>query len=385
MPESLLPRLPADDPEVRSRHLLAVPDGVGIDEVETLAASRFVGSGWSAVPEPARGRRPLTTALRVVGPRTLPVRALRLGRSSRLVGPYRLEPAAGVILGLPEDMTVAWVVHAPRERGGPPGPGGDREGLRRAFPTAAPVREEERVLRWLVDAARRLTGAVRTAEEEDAGGVVLVPDPDAAVDLTVLTSVWVEPDDLRRLVDATVTAPLVEPPTGPPPPSPVAERAGRRGRRVAASAVPDLAALRAALEEHGVTDAERRHRLLADARDLDAAVLADPPPPTGHGVVVDLDVDGVVAVEVSVREDPPLLVRDLPWAQGEVVAYRVRWEPPDVAELGLERTSREHRGSRSRATGAVGALALAVLDVVGGEIVDEADFVVDPADVVAVP
>ena len=68
--------------------------------------------------------------------------------------------------------------------------------FKRAFPDAMPVREEERVLLWLVAAARRLGGAVRTGER----GTVLTPDVDAAIDLTVYTRGWLEPDEMLRVV-----------------------------------------------------------------------------------------------------------------------------------------------------------------------------------------
>ena len=59
-----------------------------------------------------------------------------------------------------------------------------------------PVREEERVLQWLVAAARRLGGAVRIGDN----GIVLVPDVDSAIDLTVYSDRWLEPDEALAVV-----------------------------------------------------------------------------------------------------------------------------------------------------------------------------------------
>ncbi|WP_129337859.1 hypothetical protein [Cellulomonas endophytica] len=376
---SLLPRLPVGDPGVRDRHQLALPDGVALDEVETLALSRFPAARWEEAPDEApRERRAVTTALglRAVGARTLPVRALRVGRSSVVVGPYRLEPDDAAALGLPAGVTVAWDVHAPRDRGGPPLPGvGDRDGLARAFPDGLPVREEDRVVRWLVAAARRLGGATRLGPV----GAVVEPDPDAAVDLTVLTATWLEPSELLAVVRGvapTATGPGTGAPAAPvagPPP-----RSTRRGRRAAEAAVDP--ALAAALGTHGVPDPVVRERLLAAAREADAAALSAPPPPTGHGVLVDLGLDGLVAVEAAARDEVHPLLRDVPWTARGVVGYTVRWEPPDLVELGRERPSLEHRRARDHAIDTVVAVARTLHGVVGGEVADEADFLVDPAD-----
>ena len=41
-----LARIQAGDPELRSRHLLGLPEDVGADEVEVLAISRFAQARW---------------------------------------------------------------------------------------------------------------------------------------------------------------------------------------------------------------------------------------------------------------------------------------------------------------------------------------------------
>ena len=180
------PRLTPDDPRLAGRHLLTLPAGVGAEDVEVLASrSRFAGARWETpVPTtPARGRA-ARDPLADVG-------VLRLSRHSDLVGPFTVADDDAERLGLPPGTATGFVVRAPRERGEPPYPGGDRDGLKRAFPTAMPVRDEERVLHWLVDAARRLGGAVRLADAD--GAAVLVPDPQAVVDLTVWSAVRLEP------------------------------------------------------------------------------------------------------------------------------------------------------------------------------------------------
>ena len=201
-----LPRLPLSDEGVRTRHLLALPEGVQPDEVEVLAASRFLNAR-SEEPEgdtTTQRARPLTAAfgLRLTGPRPQ-ARVLRLTRHSTLVGPYAVTPEDALTLGLPATTTTAFDVVCPRDRGAKPAPGGDRHGLKRAFPDGYPNREEERVLLWLVAAARRLGGAVRTG----GSGVVLQPDMESAIDLTVFSDRWVEPAEALAVVGVPRRAP----------------------------------------------------------------------------------------------------------------------------------------------------------------------------------
>ncbi|MDM7854876.1 hypothetical protein [Cellulomonas alba] len=377
-----LPRLDAADPNVRGRHLLALPADVAEDEVEVLAQSRFAGARWVDAAEPPTTTRsllrPVTAVLgiRAVGADTAPSRTLRIGRRSTLTGPYRVEPTDAVALNLPPATTLAYVVEAPRERGAKPYPGGDRDGLKRAFPDGLPVLEEERVVQWLVAAARRLGGAVRTAER----GVVLTPDPDSAIDLTVYSDRWLEPTETLAVVRRTQPAAML---TGP--------EAGWSGPmagsgRAAADVPPGLPeaggrGLSAALARYGVMDEAERARLSAEAAAFDQHMLTNPPLPRGYGVLVDLAVDGLLAVEVAAADDelPPLL-QGLPWTAKGVVGYHVRWEPLLIEELEAERPSLEHRVARGRAAPQLQAVARSLHAAVGQEIADEAGFLVDPAD-----
>ncbi|SFK46096.1 hypothetical protein [Cellulomonas sp. KH9] len=381
MAEPTFPPLPLDDPALADRHLLALPAGIEPDEVEVLAASRFRNVGWEDVtPEaPTRtGVMPAVTAafgIRTVGRRAPRVRALRLARLSRLAGPYSIEAQDALALGLPASSVMVWVLEAPRERGEQPWPGGDRDGFKRAFPDGLPVREEDRVLRWLVAAARRLCGAVRTQT-----GVVLTPDPDAATDLTVLTDRWLEPADVLALVQRVQPRAYLSVATpgswnGP------TVLAGR-GSQGAVGGSPEAggSGLRAALEQHGVVDPDERRRLMAEADAFDELMLAAPPPAEAFGVLVDLGVDGMLAVEVAACEQLPPLMEDLPWTKDGVVAYRVRWEPFEIEQIEQEKPSLEHRVARSRSTPLVAGVAKVLQAAVGGEIADEADFLVDPAD-----
>jgi len=374
-----LPRLPLnDDPQLRGRHLLALPDGVEADEVEVLAASRFAAARWEAGGDvPAqRGRRPLTAAfgIRITPAPAAPV--LRLSRHSTLTGPYGVTPDDIVALGLPAATTQVYDVTCTRERGEPPYPGGDRNGINRAFPDGLPVREEQRVVQWLVDAARRLGGAVRVG----GGGAILAPDIEGAIDLTVLTDRWVEPEQALAIVQRAVPRARLSLPSGAWD-GPIAG-AGRHavGDSPHGITEPGGAGLRSALDQHGVRDPDERRRLLAEAAAFDEMMLNAPVAAETFGILVDLGVDGTIAVEVGEPDEVPPLLREVEWAQRGVVAYTIHWEPIVVDELEAERPTLEHRVARRRAASTLHTVARAVHAAVGGEIADEADFLVDPDD-----
>jgi hypothetical protein len=364
---SLLPPLP-ETPAVAGvtpppgRHLLVLPEGVAPDEVEVLAASRFVSARWERPPRVPSGRR-ATGAARGAAPAASPG-VLRLGRLSTLTGPYALEPGQVARWGLPTDVRVAWVVDCPRERATSPAFGGDRDGLRRAFGAEGPVREELRVVQWLVAVARRLGGALRVD-----GGVVLEPEMDAALDLAVLTNRWVEPGVVlaaARRVDSRARLDAPAPRAG------AAPRATPQETGAALVARDRVGA--------GVTDAEERRRLHAEGDAFDKHMRENPPPSEAFGLQIDLGVDGIVVVEVAVEAEPPMVLAALDWAQGEVVGYQVRWAAPDVEELESERPSLPHRVARGRAARVVRSVAREVHAEVGGEVADLAGFLVDPAD-----
>ncbi|MEK8226247.1 hypothetical protein NKG05_09525 [Oerskovia sp. M15] len=80
--------------------------------------------------------------------------------------------------GLPPGTEQVFDVVCPRERGTSRSRGGDRDGIGRAYPAGLPWREEERVVVWLVEVARRLGGSIRIdADNPAAPAVVLTPDP----------------------------------------------------------------------------------------------------------------------------------------------------------------------------------------------------------------
>lgn len=339
---------PLVDDDLLGRHLLVLPEGPGAEDVGMLAVCRFAAARWEEAD----------AALARSGGGA-PVRALRLGRLSRLVGPFPVSPADAAPLGVGGRPATLWQLDCPVERGDPPGPGGDRDGLKRAFPDAMPVREEERAVQWLVAVARRLGGSVRIG----GSGTVLTPDPAGNVDLVVFTDGWLEPAELLATVRQVVRR----------------ARPSGAGDRFLGYDEPADARLEEHLGRHGVLDEKERARLAAEAAAYDAYMMSHPQAPTGYGVEADLDMDGIVVVEVAAREEVPLVLASLPWTSEGVVAYRVHWEPLDFVELELERPSLAHRVARGRAAPQVRGVARALQAVVGGAILDESDFPVDPA------
>ena len=343
----------------QARHLLALPGDVEVDEVETLAVSRFAGARWDVAPS---GTDPLTPAPRTARPGEPGV--LRTSRHTTLTGPYSPWSADGVNPGLPPATDQVFDVVCPRERGDVPIPGGgDRDGVGRAFPAGLPTREEERVIAWLVEVARRLGGSVRVDAANPASpAVVLTPDPGAAVNMAVFSDVWLDPQAAvtvvgavhPRVVLATEGSSYQGPPKG------IGELPLYRGETL---------------------DPELRRALHAQADDIDIAALTSGKILDGYGLVIDMGLDGLVAVEVGGEEQLPLLLRSLPWAAQGAVAYRVRWEPRDLVESQTEVPSFELRIARKRAAELVATVTRAIYAAVGGEIADEADFLLDPQDV----
>lgn len=340
--------LPPLDPSEVGRHLLALPAGVSHDEVLGYARSRFPRADVGD----SRTARSSGSAVAV----------LQLSRLSTLVGPYGVDRAATNELGLPPSTTTVYAVRTPTERGEPPWPdGGDRDGLGRAFPGGLPIRDELRILEWAIAVARRTGGALRTAPGPDGRpGVLLTPESAAAVDLTVWSQVWLDPEQaiavMRQALPRAYLNMAGMPWQGPPP---------GVGERPILGAEVLTTGQRAAV--HAVADA------------TDIAALSDPQPLEGYGALADLELDGMIALGVDGEIDLPPVVAALPWAARGAVAYRVTWEPDDLHELESERPSPTHRVARGRAAPLVVAVAKAVHGAVGGEITDMMGFVVDPA------
>jgi len=250
-------------------------------------------------------------------------------------------------------------VLVPRERGERALAGSaDPDGLARVFDAGLPVREELRVVDWLVAVARRLHGTLVLAT--DAGPVTLTPDPDALVDLTVHSDVWLDPEaalaTLRGVDARVVYAPDGTDWGGPP------ETLRREGLAIS------------------VLDDADRAALHAEADAFDVHHLTTPEQRTGYALHLDLGDDGLVAVEIGGEDTPPVSVTRHGWAAGGTVAYRLRWFPLDDDELLEENPAPGHRVARTRAAERMGRLARALHAAVGGLVTDAADLPVHPED-----
>lgn len=310
----------AADGAGRSRHLLVLRTGTDPAVVETLARARFSAARWErSADDGAPG-------------------VLRLSRHSTLTGPFAVGRAESMDLQLPAWGEVAFVVHGPRERGEEPWDvGGDRDGLKRVFAAGMPVRDEGRVVEWLVAVARHLEGAVRFGDP----GAVVVPDPLAVVDVTVYSGVWLEPEAALHVARRVVPqAQLAMDPHHWVGPAPVDLRA--------IGMAPQPEAERAALH--------------ADADTGDLGAVVGPDELDGYGIVVDLDteIDGTIALEVFGEEDVPPAIAAEPWAAGGVVAYRVAWLWDEEEESQAERPPMTYRVARARAATLVRSLTQAL-------------------------
>jgi hypothetical protein len=220
-----------------------------------------------------------------------------------------------------------------------------------------PIREEARVVDWLVAAARRLGGAVHL----DNSGVVLVPRADAAVDLTVYSNLWLVPGaalSLVKMIDPTFR-PAME----------FQRWAGPGGGPLAAASQGAAIDLPSELR----ADLHRR----ADA--YDARALSQEPVVDRYALRADLGPAGTVWLEVEGVEVPEAL-RRLPWTESGVVSYGLHWDPADPANLLAEFPSPAQRAERVAAAALLARLALAIHSATGLEILDADAFPVDAAD-----
>jgi len=316
------------------RHLLVLSAEVSPEEVEALAVSHFDDAGWVAPS------------------------SLRLTGDALLTGPWRVDDDVRAALDLPSWAASAMLLRCPVQRGGavPPELRG-LGGLLDAFPEGEPVGLERRALDHLLAQARRLAGALRVA----GTGTVLVPDPASAVDLTVHTTVWLEPEAclkvLAPVLPGIATDEEVDPPTHVP--------------SLDVGVAPQRAAAVAELDEG------ERAWLHAEADALDEAVLSQPQVLDGYACAAPVP-GGLVEVGVAGSEHTPLVLRGEPWARGGVISYEVRWRPDDPATALGPRPPLALRRQREQVARLVERVTLALHAAVGGAIVDDDGFLVAP-------
>ena len=151
--------MPTLDARLAGLHHLLVLDSSGsVADVTALARSRYPGAAMVADD------------------------ILQLEEEVTLTGPWPFDDAVRRALDLPGWATQAWLCFCQQERSGvlPLGLEGVDPVLD-AYPQAVPAGRELDTLHFLHSVARRLAGAVHLA----GTAVVLLPDPQSAVDLTV--------------------------------------------------------------------------------------------------------------------------------------------------------------------------------------------------------
>jgi hypothetical protein len=322
---------------LRERHLLLVPSTVTQEDVGELVRARVQGSNLAAHGE------------------------VKLGRHSRLTGPYEMTMEDAVDAAVPMPWTVAYAFHAPVEREDPPLPDvDDRDGFAFAFPHGLPWREEGRGLRLLVALARRVQGAVRVA-----GGDLVQPDPDRAVDILVHSPQWLEPETVLGLVQRVLPgAHLAVEGEEWEGPAPEVYSGAVILRETAHDPLKpgELAALHAVADDHDL--ARLRSEDVLDA----FAVVADVGP---------FAQDGAVEVLVHVTEPGEPAVADQEWGSHPFVTYEIRWSCPEPEERERRLPSASYLASRERVRPLITAVAAVVVEAAAGVIVDEDGFWLD--------
>jgi hypothetical protein len=292
----------------------------------------------------------------------------RVGRRSRIVGPYELDQAAVADLGTPPELTYAYLLPAPKER--------DAHGFEafvdplqmalwmRAFPGGPPYREEGDLLGLGLDLARRVGGSLRIA----GTGVVMTPDPHRNVELTVWSPYWVEPAELLELVAPVLPGAHLDEGRPHEEPAPTDEVPWE---------VDPLDPVADDLENALTSDLLQRLEHVAYATDVWAQREMEPA--DGYAIVGEGGLVLGVQVETGVPHWVVQQLADLPEAPTDrLVTYDIRWWPEDVGQLHLESPTPAHRIARTLVGATIRDVARVVSEAVYGVVVDAAGFHVPP-------
>jgi hypothetical protein len=274
---------------VDGRNVLVLPRDT--DPV-ALATAWFPAASWARAPVTASAaRRPMTGARfrgMVAEASTVPG-LLALAPGATLEGPTALDGHDAREAGLgPRDVDL-YALDAP-----------DDPGLALVYG-------------WMSAAARRVSGGIVPADRSR----LVTPDPGAAVDLTLWSSVALTARDALLAV-----------------------RPAMSGARVAAP-----------VESGGTVS-----------------------------VTATFEYDGAVTVRLARLREVPVALSTLEPGEYGPWAYRVTWEPPEPEELRTETPSQLHLIARSRVQQSVARTAAALWREAGGTVVDSGGFVVAPGE-----
>lgn len=159
-------------------HLLLLDATVVAADIEALARSRYPHAGW------------------------VDDDVLALDHGAQLTGPWALEESLRSQLDAPAWVTQAYLVICPQERAGEvPEYLRGLDAITDAYPLDTPAGQELEILQFLRAAARRLAGALHLA----GTAVVIQPDPEENIDLTVYAPAFITADQaLALLPNATL-------------------------------------------------------------------------------------------------------------------------------------------------------------------------------------
>ncbi|ADG73086.1 conserved hypothetical protein [Cellulomonas flavigena DSM 20109] len=289
---------PAAPVALDGSHVLAVPRGTPVLE---YARAWFPAAAWSREPATAAQA---ATAARPTGARFRgialaapdPAGVLSLDGVAEVVGPHPVEAAEARALGLPARPSDLY--------GLPTGPV--------AGATVGP----DLVAGWATAVARRAGGGILPAARDRA----VVPDPAAAVDLTLWSAVPLSPDDALPLVRPSLS-----------------------GSRLTLDAPPGGA--------------------------------------IGFIVTASYEYDGAVEVRCGRSREVPAVLSTLDWREHGPWSYRVTWRPPDPMELEVPHPSQLHVIARQRVAPGIARVVAALWRAVGGTVVDAGGFLVPHAEV----
>ena len=322
--------------DARSHHLFLVSDAVDPAELEALAISMWDEAGWIA---PGR---------------------LRLSSDAELEGPWTLDQPTRAALGTPASLSNAWVLRCPQAHARQQSNGVMGE-WDKAFPDGVPTGLEYRVLEALRRMARRLAGGLRIA----GSGYVMVPDADSAVNLTVYSPRWINPEDLL---------------------SAMRERAGFEQMKDARDITPEapkpvpltpaqIAQIEKLKAELGPVRKDIASKI-AKAREEHEAQRDKPQVVDGYALMSPIGHRSDMMIEVHAVPTPPRVLRWEPWTAGAIIEYQVRWLPTSAPTPGAGAMSRTARLERLRSTQDVEKAAGMIATLVGGNVIDEDGFLV---------
>lgn len=322
--------------EARAHHLFLVSEAVDPAELEALAISMWDEAGWIA---PGR---------------------LRLSSEAELVGPWSLDQPTRAALGTPSTLTNAWILRCPVARAKQQANAVMGEWAK-AFPEGMPIGLEYRVLEALHRMARRLAGGMRIA----GSGYVMVPDADSAVNLTVYSPRWINPEDLLQAMR---------------------ERAGFEQMKDARDIVPEAPKAPALSPAQAAHIEKLKAELgpvrkdiaskIAKAREELEAQRDKPQVVDGYALMSPIGNRSDMMIEVHAVPSPPRVLRWEPWTAGAIIEYQVRWLPGTAPTPGVGTMSRTARLERLRSTQDVEKAAGMIATLVGGNVIDEDGFLV---------